>query len=495
MSARVAQQVRATIDRHGLLQRGDGLVLGVSGGPDSLCLLHLLLRLAPEYGVALQVGHLHHGIRGVDADADADYVERLCREWGVPCRVERVDVPAWAQIHGLAIEEAARQARYRFLASLALECGARTIAVGHNADDQVETVLMHLLRGSGLAGLRGMQPVARLDALRLGDDLEQRATRAGLRLTRPLLEVTRTDVEGYCREQGMAPRFDLSNLDQTYYRNRLRHELIPLLETYNPQVRQVLRRTADLLAADYVVLRTVLKGTWSDVVRSATPEAVVYDLARLRAQPVGLQRSLLREGVQRLRHALRNISLVHIDDALRVVRDGDAGAAATLPAGLQLRLGYAEAVLAAEGYQRIPDDGPRVGAESLVVPLPGSAMLPDGRWRIGTRIDARADLAGDPAANRDVLVAYLDADALTAPLVLRGRQAGDWLRPLGLGGRQKLHALMVNLKIPRAERGSVPLLVCGDAIAWVVGHRLDERFAVTSETQRVVTVRFECIGE
>jgi len=161
--------VRETIERHALLSAGDVVVLGVSGGPDSLAMLHLFTRLAPDYGVSLHVGHLNHGLRGADADADAGFVAAVSRDWGVPCTVESADVAALARERGLAIEETARQVRYAFLARLARALGGGTVAVAHNADDQVETVLMHLLRGAGPAGLRGMRPISRLEEMRLGE--------------------------------------------------------------------------------------------------------------------------------------------------------------------------------------------------------------------------------------------------------------------------------------------------------------------------------------
>ncbi|NLG28765.1 MAG: tRNA lysidine(34) synthetase TilS, partial [Chloroflexi bacterium] len=286
-----------------------------------------------------------------------------------------------------------------------------------------------------------------------------------------------------------------SNLDQTYYRNRLRHELVPLLETYNPAVRQVLTRTAEVLAGDHELLHSQTEEAWTRMVRSATGEAVVYDLAMLRAAPVGLQRSLLRHGVERLRRSLRNIALVHIDDALEEVRAGHAGAAATLPAGLLLRLGYDEATLAAADFRSADSGAPRLTSEARTVPLPGCVTLPDGRWRVVTRLVDRGALPADWAINPDRYRAYLAADKLDAPLVLRGRRSGDWFRPLGLGGRQTVHAAMVNWKVPRAERDDVPLLVCGESIVWVVGYRVDERYAVGDATARVAVVQCERLAD
>jgi len=487
------EQVIATLDDHQLLLAGDTVVLGVSGGPDSLCMLHVLCRLAGRYGVTLHAAHLHHGIRGQEADDDARFVQELCASWGIPCTVERADVPALARAGSLAIEEAARRARYAFLGALARSLRGQTVAVAHSADDQVETVLMHLLRGSGLAGLRGMRPLSWMDELRLGEELPepQQGAQGRIRLVRPLLHVTRREIESYCQRHDLHPCFDRSNLDQTYYRNRLRHELLPLLETYNPNVREVLRRTAEVIAADYELLRQQLAATWPAVVRRESAEMIVFGLSALRALPLGLQRSVLREGIHRLRRSLRNINWVHVDDALAIARKGHTGARATLPQGLMLTLGYDEATLSSvDQTPPLGDDRPRLYQGPLPLPVPGRVALPGSAWSVSAKVTAREALPADWETNPDPYIAYLDAMALVLPLALRQREEGDWLCPLGLEGRrQKLRDFLINAKIPRHERATVPLLVAGGEIVWVVGWRVDARYAITSATTQVLVLR------
>ncbi len=340
-------KVAQDIERHGLLTLAETVVIGVSGGPDSLCLLHLLCRLRPRYELNLHVAHLHHGMRGAEADADAEYVRALAADWGLPSTAQQIDIPALARDHRLALEEAARRARYAFLCRVAEEVGARTIAVGHNADDQTETILMHWLRGSGLAGLRGMLPLTNLGDYRLFEALEPQFSAPRLqpgfsdfRLIRPLLQVTRTEIEDYCDLHGLEPRFDRSNLDTTYFRNWMRHRVLPLLAEHNPNISEVIRRSATVIADDYALLRSLLEDTWSRVVveestliePSRSPgERIVFDLARWRALPIGLQRSTLREAIHRLRRSLRNINFLHVENALLVARDGTTGDQATLP--------------------------------------------------------------------------------------------------------------------------------------------------------------------
>ena len=246
----VLDTVRQTIDRYDLLASGGKVVVAVSGGPDSLCLLHGLRELRDEYGVQLHVAHLNHCLRGLDSAEDSRFVWQIAADWGLPLTRSSVNVKKLVKEQKGSVEEMARQVRYRFLAQPQQQAGADRIALGHNADDQTETVLMHWLRGAGLAGLRGMRPKSPLGELRLG---EEETAMPDLLLIRPLLYVARSEIEAYCEAHELRPRFDRSNLDTTYFRNRLRHELLPHLEGYNPNIREVIRRSAQALSGDYEV--------------------------------------------------------------------------------------------------------------------------------------------------------------------------------------------------------------------------------------------------
>ena len=483
------KQVKETIEEYSLLERGEPVVVGVSGGPDSLCLLHVLKRLAPQYEMALHVAHLEHGIRGEESEADARFVSDLARRWGLPITMEHANVPRLAEEEGLAIEEAARRARYGFLAWVAVEIGARCIAVGHNADDQVETVLMHFLRGSGLAGLRGMLPLSPLGELRLGQVLRDSSLAADLRLIRPLLEVPRSAIETYCRRKGLEPRFDRSNLDTTYYRNRLRHELLPTLESYNPNVREVLRRTAQVMAADYELLRQGLEEAWGQILRQESQEAIFFDLEGWRSLPLSLRRSTLREAIHRLRRSLRNINWVHVENARRVAERGETGAQATLPCHLMLTVDYNHLLVAEEGYLP-PVSWPTVEAPLPVV-VPGTIHLPGTEWRLVAQLIDRPHFPGAALHSGERWQAFLDADVVGRELILRPRRPEDRFQPLGMGGHsQRIRDFMINVKVPAAHRDRVSLLVAGGRILWVCGWREDERARVTNSTQRILWLRF-----
>ena len=523
MMVKVLDRVRQTIEQNHLLSPGDVVVVGVSGGPDSLCLLHILCRLSNhhvpagttkdenvgqdgippyagihfrsrDYDLALHVAHLHHGLRGAEADADAEFVRSLAADWNLPCTIEGADVPALAREYRLAVEEAARRARYSFLSQVARAVGTRTIAVGHNADDQAETVLMHWLRGSGLAGLHGMLPLTPLGDYRLLDETPMaQSPNPSLRLIRPLLEITRADIKAYCELYGLEPRFDRSNLDTTYFRNWLRHKVIPLLARHNPNVREVIRRSARVIADDHALLRSLLEDCWPRVVMDETDRGIVFDLAAWRALPTSLQRSTLRKAIHRLRRSLRNINFVHVENALLVARDGTTGNQSTLPRGLILTVGYDRFTVAEAGAKEPLPNWPLLPAEvaPLVVKVPGVTPLPESGWTLEARVLGRADLPPGWEANPDPWCAFLDAQVVGRSLQLQTRRAGDRFQPQGMEGRTvNLADFLTNQKVPRAVRDRLPLVVRQGDIFWVCGQRIDERACVRNATARVLVMRF-----
>jgi len=480
----LVQKVRNTIRKHHMLPPGS-VIVGVSGGADSVALLHILLQLQGELGIRVYAAHLNHRIRGEEADADQACVERLAERWQVPLVVASADVPALARQRKLAIEEAARQARYTFLLRAARDVGARAVAVAHHADDQAETVLMHFLRGAGLAGLRGILPVSDLTRLRMGAP-EDLLRGEPVLLVRPLLEVSKAHILAYCRDNGLDFRFDRSNLDQTYFRNRLRHELLPMLETYNPNIREVLRRAAAVAADDYAFLHHELQKAWGKVRVAEGDGWMEFDLKRWRGLHRSLQRGVLREAIRRLRQGLRNINYIHVENALDVLTRTDTGAA-TLPQGLVAVARYGRFYVAEEGAMP-PLPVPQLAGEPVPVPVPGAAHLSGGRWLLQTQV---LDTVPEQARhNTDPWQAWLDLDAIGANLMLRPRRPGDAFAPLGMGGRLKrLNEFMINAKVPREWRDNWPLLCDESRILWVVGLRVDDRAAIGDATRRVLWVK------
>lgn len=483
----VHKEVDKAIKLHGSVQEGDTLVVGVSGGPDSLCLLHVLTHLGPQYGLSLHVAHLHHGIRGADADADAAFVAGLAESWGLPVTLQRRDVPTLATQQKLAIEEAARRARYAFLGRLAMQIGAPAIAMGHNADDQTETILMHWLRGAGLAGLRGMLPSTPLAGLRMCQPDDELLSRSSIRIIRPLLEIPRHDIEAYCEAHCLQPRFDRSNLDTTYFRNRLRHELVPLLETYNPNFREIMRRSGRIIADDYALLEVLSAAAWDETAITEDDRAITFDLPAWRQLAVSLQRSTIREAIRRLRRSLRNINWIHVENARVALRDKPTGTRVTLPRGLMLSIAYDHFIIADADYVESLHEYPQLPAGRMQVAVPGSTPLPASNWQLDARVIERHLYNDEHRNNPNPWQAFLDYGATGKDLFLRCHQPGDRFQPLGLSGHQQtVRDFMINAKIPRPLRDCLPLLASPKAVIWIPGWRIDSRARVTESTQHIL---------
>ena len=456
-------RVRTTIRERHLFSPGDIVIVGVSGGPDSLALLHVLRALREELSITLHVAHLNHQLRGEESDADAEFVAHLAREWNLPATIEARAVVS----NKLSLEEAARQVRYDFLAATAQRIGAPVIAVGHTADDQAETVLMHLLRGAGLGGLRGINY-----KLQITDDK--------LRIVRPLLDVTRVEIEDYCRINALKPRVDSSNSDNTFFRNRLRNEALPYLETLNPNLREILLRTARGTADDYDFLDAHVREAFARVAH-AEDDAMVVQLDAWRALHPALQRGTLRAAIQHLRADLRDIAWTHVEDARRIALEKSAGAQATLPHNLMLTIGYGEFVIADANASR-DFDTPQLFVESLALAMPGITPLPDSDWFFETEIVDVQPVAPER------WTAILDADKCRGEILLRTRRAGDRFEPAGLGHTKSLREFFIDTKIPRALRNRLPLLMIDNQIGWVCGWRVDEHVRATESTKRFLRV-------
>ena len=450
------------------------VVVGVSGGADSLALLHGLREASLPFGLHVHAAHLNHQLRGAESEADAQAVEQVARAWDVPLTVESHDVEAFARAKKLSLEEAARMVRYGFLEQVAEREGASAVAVAHHADDQVETILMHFLRGAGLAGLRGMQPVSRYPF------------RAPLLLLRPLLEASRLDIDAYCAAHHIESREDSSNRDTQFLRNRLRHELLPLLEQVNPNLREVLRRNARIMADDYAYIGQRVDGAWQRTILEETRNGVAFSLSGWRILQPALKRALIRMAIMRLRPALRNLDAQHVESALRVADRGRAGARASLPVGLWLFREFDAIVIGEKLPRPVIPSAPR---ESLALAAPGQTQLPHG-WVVEAQIAERSALPADALQGIDPYEAFLDADASGEALSVRACKPGDEFRPLGLGGHGKaLRRFLIDAKVPAAWREHTPLIVAGGEVLWVVGWRIAERVKVDEQTRRVLHLR------
>jgi tRNA(Ile)-lysidine synthase len=360
----------------------------------------------------------------------------------------------------------------------------------------VETILMHFLRGSGLAGLRGMLSKLDISSLRLNpDDLPGLTGSAAPKLIRPLLEIPRRDIEAYCDTHGLDPRQDYSNQDTTFFRNRLRHELIPYLETYNPNIRQVLRNMSKVITADVEILKRELRYTWPAVAIRESPKQIDFDLQVWSDLPQALKRATLRHAVQRLRRHLRDISFAHIETAIAIFDKGGTGTQATLPGGLILIKSYDSFTIKPKS---VPRTSPKPGFPALftkqLLPLnfPGITPIPGTGWQLTATLQFQTKMMPREFNQIGRWEAYLDAAAVGDALALRSRRPGDIFQPLGMPGhRKKVKEFMIDQKIPADQRDQIPLLVAGQQILWICGYRPDERARIRRTTQQIAHFKFE----
>ncbi len=498
------QKVLSYVNQHHMLTQGDGVVAGVSGGADSVCLLFVLRKIQEEYGGKLFAAHVNHGLRGADAAADAEFVRRLCERWSLPFYIKEVDLKAIAREGGLTEEEAGRLVRYDFFRDIAKETGAAKIAVGHNANDNAETLLFHLIRGSNLKGLGGISPVQG-------------------RIIRPLLCVKRNEIERYLKENSLDFCMDKTNLEDTYTRNRIRHRLLPVMEEINPGAVEAIGRAARACAAgaDYIEKEAELAAAafvaeWDGSLQGVTKteknvdnrnkkEEKSFETKRRIVKQTAFATlhsavldALLMDSLSEMAGSRRDIGEVHIG-ALRALQAGETGKTLSLPYGIRAGNQYGNLVLCKEKVQSgALDKKPGVLSEGINFSeylekaalsgnnRRGEVLLPEG-GSVRYRIENYEKSMKIPQ-NR--YTKWLDYDIIKDTLRFRTRRPGDRIQVLARGGRKKLKDYLINEKIPRSKRDRLVLLAEGDEILWVVGYRLSEKVKITENTKRILKLTY-----
>ncbi|MSQ14674.1 MAG: tRNA lysidine(34) synthetase TilS [Dehalococcoidia bacterium] len=465
------RRVARFLSESAIIRRGESGVVAVSGGADSLCLVHILHALKDRMGIKLTIAHLDHGLRGEDAEMDASFVAQIATEMDVPSVIEKRDVRAFKESHKLSWEEAARILRYEFLAETAKSVGAQWVAVGHTKDDLAETVLMHIIRGSGIYGLKGMGP--------RGPWPYPIQTR-DVRLVRPILELTGEDTRRYCDALNLHARFDASNLSDTYTRNRVRSKLLPQLAGYNTNIPEALARLSRAAAGQIQLLDWDLDKIWDDLAESQ------YGAVRIRksvmtALPHVLQVHAVRRAISYLVGDTDGISEVHLDAIIKAIA-GRAGTSLNLPRGISLAKEYRVAILGInlDATRELP----RLEGEYNIA-VPGDSLLPG--WGIETKIVAFDEERPEP----DKWRAVLDYDCVGSPLVLRSRRPGDRFFPHGMESSKKLQVFMVDAHVPKELRDDVPIFVAASDIVWVAGLRTDNRVRTTTTTKRALIIQMK----
>lgn len=460
---RLPDMIKTTIKKHSMLGEKDRVLVGLSGGPDSVCLLHLLNKLKEEYKLDIRALYIDHGLRPDEVPNEIEFCRGLCEKLGIPFLTKSVDVKGYAAESGINKQEAARELRYKAFEETALELGANRIALAHNADDQAETFFMRLLRGSGQKGLSGIPPVRG-------------------KIIRPLIETERNEIEKFLLQNELPFIIDSSNLKKDYFRNWLRLSVMSEFKKKNPDLINTIGRVIEVVREEDNYLELIVTKTLMKLIPKKTEKTIELFLVPLENMDKVILRRVLRRAIDAVK-GLRGIGFVHIEDIIELVKKGDSGDRLYLPKGIRVIKGYATLILTAE----LPV---KLGAYSL--DIPGEVVLREAGVLIKATVSEKGQ-SGKVSEGQRKETIELDADKVQIPLVVRGRKEGDFFYPAGFGKKKKLQDYFVDEKVPRDERDKVPLVLSGEDIVWIAGYRGDERFNITSDTKKIVMLEIKTL--
>lgn len=468
---KIHRAVDQTLHAHCMIQTGDKVLVGVSGGPDSVALIHVLHVLAPKYELKLAVAHLNHGLRRNEADSDQAFVTALAKKFEMPVYVEKQDVRCYQKSHRLSIEEAARQVRYRFYHRIVSEYGYDKVALGHQADDNAEQVLMAMLRGSGPLGLAGIPPI-RPDGV-----------------IRPLINLRHADILDYLAARDINYVVDSSNRDPRFLRNKIRTRLMPDLQAeYNPKCVDSLNRMAAILSAEEEWIESLIEPIFKDVLAFKGSQRLGLSLAGLNQKPIAVQRRLIRKALVLVKGHLRRITFAHIETILKLAQQGAPGGRQDLPDHIsvwrdqdRLLISKVQKMLHRPAGERFSPTGLEYRYQLLKA---DKILIKEAGLQI-----CFSEIPIEQVENwrrTEQQIVFMDRDKVSFPLVIRNFRPGDRFSPLGMNGRQKLKKYFIDHKISRTERMKCPIVISRHKIIWVVGYRLDNAVKIDPQTRNVL---------
>ena len=460
ISSRFLQQVHRFISQHEMISSGETVAIGVSGGADSLALLVALCELRHHLDCHLHIAHLDHQLRR-DSASDAEFVKQHANRLNLPFTINKIDLPSLVKRGKPLTEALARKARYEFFESICRQTGATKVALGHQRDDQAETILMNLLRGAGITGLRGILPV-----------------RDG-KFIRPLLALSRCEIAKFVAEQGLQPREDSTNQDRNYLRNQIRLDLLPLLtRDYNHNIQNTLAQNAQLLREESQYLEDAAHQSFNAcLAEPPTHDAVILDRLKFLRQHPALQRRILRLAIEQIQEKLKDVAFNHSEFMLQLSETESPNRQLNLPNNLEFLRAYNHLII-----RRIAME---IGEFEYPVAVPGNNRFPVlNATMAASVIEASSDKISQMPNGK--FHAVFDADAIQMPLKIRSRLAGDRFQPFGMEGTKKVKDFLIDEKVPRRLRQSIPILVTGDKILWVVGYRTSEICKIRDRTERIL---------
>ncbi len=444
------------VAKNHLFRSHEHVLVAVSGGADSVVLLDLLRRSVREFDLKLEVVHLNHGIRGKESDEDETFVRNLALELELSFHVKKVNAPEFARNKGYSLEEAARVLRFRFFEEILKETNAHKIALAHHADDQVETIILNFLRGSGPVGLSGMKPERD-------------------KFIRPLLFATRAEIEEYARTRNLKFRTDSSNLDISYKRNRIRHELLPYLRNHFTQgIDRSLLRTQKIMAEVDDFLRQQAKEAILKCVRESKKDKIILEINTFLSYFIIIQKYMIYSLLEQFEVERFSVSSEKIDRIIRLIQNRKNGRREIVTSDVQILIDRSSIV-----FQKGKVEDFEIEIE------PGqSYALPDGRSELRLTLLPRQDAGGIFSDSR--AVEFVDWEKISGQLRLRSIRPGDRFFPLNFTGQKKVSDFLTDLKVPLHRREEIPVLECDSGIIWIVGYRLDDRFKVTPKTTQLL---------
>ncbi|QTL99363.1 tRNA lysidine(34) synthetase TilS [Iocasia frigidifontis] len=459
------------IKEYDLLKNGDSLIIGVSGGPDSLTLFHLLNSLKKEYNLYLVVFHLNHMFRK-EASAEAEYVRGIAKRYEIKAIIEEYDVPAYIQKEGLSPEEAARKVRFNLLKKWAGKLDIKKVALAHNKDDLVETVFLNITRGSGLQGLTGINPLTEID---------------GINFIHPLLDIYREEIENYCQENNLKPVYDQTNNEVIYTRNKLRHKVIPYLEKeINPRLKGAVSRMAAHLRSVENFLSRITQEKLAEILLENNKHRIVLSLSAIQKEEQLIRRRLVKGVIGLLRGDVIDLYTVHYKAIDKLICAGETGKKIPIKEELQIRISYDKLIF------EIKNRGKKVSSYNKRLTVPGETLLSNKvvikTWIIPFYNDWQQD-----AFSQDIC--FCDYNKIDLPLFVRNRRNGDRFKPLGMKGEKKIKDFYIDEKVPLNKRDKTPIIVDNkDRVLWIVGMRMDDRFKVSPDTANILKIGIKYPG-
>ncbi len=455
------------IKKNNLIENGDSVLVGISGGPDSVCLLHVLNSMMHELNISIQAVHINHMLRGEESDCDEAYVAGLCDSLSIPLQIFSIDIEGAAATEGISVEEAGRNARYRAFEAVADKIGAGRIAVAHNMNDQAETVLMNILRGTGLDGLKGM------------------ASKRG-RIIRPLLGIERGAIEEYCRLNQLNPRTDSSNKSSIYTRNRVRLELIPFInKQFEADIVSHIYNMTVLVSDDIDFIENFSREIYNNCIVKRQTNGVFLDVQKLASLHPAIRKRVVRRALKEIKTDLKGVEDVHVESIVRLILKGRTGSEVHLPCRLRASKIYDNVKIF------IDEAGGKPVPYEVRVEIPGMTPVDAINTVMESEvISGQQSVRNYMTVDNTSLEQFFDYEKLSMGINIRNRRNGDQFKPYKSNGTKKLKEYFIDNKFPRDTRDTTPLIALESEIVWIIGHKISDKFKVTENTKYVLRLSY-----